>query len=135
MHAQIFFHQRVNGRRRRNLVAYLKTPNETITWSHEEKEEILFNFYSELLGNRAERGRTMDWDQLQLSTLEDEDMDRPFSEQELEEHTVKMLPAEKAPGPDGFTGTLYKQCWQTIKGDILQARTVSTTSKQDPLSI
>jgi len=47
-------------------------------------------------------------------------MDRPFLEQEIE-HTVKMMAAEKVPGPDGFTGTFYKQCWPTIKGDIVQA--------------
>jgi hypothetical protein len=34
-------------------------------------------------------------------------MDRPFWVNELE-HTVRMLPVEKAPGPNGFIGSFYK---------------------------
>jgi hypothetical protein len=28
---------------------------------------------------------------------------------------------EKAPGPDGFTGTFYNVCWHIIKGDLMAA--------------
>jgi hypothetical protein len=115
-----FFHQRAIGRRKRNLIAYLKTSIETIVWGHEEKEEILYHFFSELLGNHVERTQVLDWNQLQLCRMEDDSMDIPFSETEIE-NTIKMLPAEKAPGPDGFTGSFYKRCWQTIKGDVLEA--------------
>jgi hypothetical protein len=33
--------------------------------------------------------------------------------------TVKRLLADKAPGPDGFTGRFYKACWQIIKIDVM----------------
>jgi hypothetical protein len=33
----------------------------------------------------------------------------PFSEREVED-IIKRLPADKAPGPDGFTGRFYKVC-------------------------
>jgi len=115
-----FFHQRANGRRKRNLIAYLKNHEDAIVWSHEEKEEIVHQFYSDLLGTRVERIQNIDWNSLQLCTIEDTELDRRFTEEEIE-HTIKMLPAEKAPGPDGFTGSFYKRCWQTIKGDIMAA--------------
>lgn len=74
-----FFHQRANGRRKRNLIAYLRTPSYNIVWNHEEKEAILFEFYSELLDTKVELAQVIDWNRLELSTIEDEAMDRPFS--------------------------------------------------------
>ena len=44
----------------------------------------------------------MDWENLNLSRLEDSDLNWPFTMEELK-HKVDELPAEKAPGPDGFT--------------------------------
>jgi hypothetical protein len=36
-------------------------------------------------------------------------------------NTVKLLPSDKALGPDGFTGCFYKVCWSIIKDDIMAA--------------
>jgi hypothetical protein len=35
--------------------------------------------------------------------------------------TIKALPADRAPGPNGFTGRFYKACWQIIKSDFMAA--------------
>jgi len=56
----------------------------------------------------------------------------PFTEEEVE-HTIKMLPAEKALGPDGFTGIFYKKCWQTIKDDIMAAMSSFYNLRAGPL--
>jgi hypothetical protein len=32
---------------------------------------------------------------------------------------IKDSPAEKAPGPDGFTGVFYKKCWSITKPEIM----------------
>jgi hypothetical protein len=115
-----YFHQRANGRRKRNLIAYLKTETGGILWSHDEKEAIPYNFYRDLLGTNVNRAQVLDWSILNLCRLEDDEMDRPFTEEEIEQ-TIRLLPAEKAPGPDGFTGTFYKRCWQIIKKDVMDA--------------
>lgn len=48
------------------------------------------------------------------------ELDLPFSEQETWD-TIRNLPSNKAPGPDGFTGRFYKVCWNIIKKDVLKA--------------
>ena len=47
-------------------------------------------------------------------------LDLPFTEEEVWA-TIKTLPSDKAPGPDGFTGRFYKECWPVIKDDIMEA--------------
>jgi len=31
------------------------------------------------------------------------------------------MPTDKAPGPDGFTGIFFKECWEIIKDDLTAA--------------
>jgi hypothetical protein len=42
-------------------------------------------------------------------------LDAPFTEDVWV--TIKDMPLDKAPGPDGFTGRFNKSCWNIIKGD------------------
>jgi hypothetical protein len=36
------------------------------------------------------------------------------------DNVVKLMPVDKAPGPDGFNGQFLKSCWHIIKQDIYQ---------------
>jgi len=47
-------------------------------------------------------------------------LDEPFTEQEIWA-TIRSLPADRAPGPDGYTGQFYMTCWPIIKTDFLAA--------------
>uniref|UniRef100_A0A453HPB1 Reverse transcriptase domain-containing protein n=1 Tax=Aegilops tauschii subsp. strangulata TaxID=200361 RepID=A0A453HPB1_AEGTS len=55
-----------------------------------------------------------------LPRIQNDGLDNPFSEEELWE-AIKASPAEKAPGPDGFSGTFFRACWGTIKMDVMAA--------------
>ena len=56
----------------------------------------------------------------ELPSYELDDLEQPISEEEVW-NTIKNLPSDKAPGPDGFTGRFYKTCWPIIKEDIMAA--------------
>ena len=47
-------------------------------------------------------------------------LDESFTEQEIK-NAINHMPGDKAPGPDGFTGTFLKTCWAIIKHDIMEA--------------
>jgi hypothetical protein len=91
-----------------------------ICTSHDDKEKLIHEFYEGLLGNNLHRDNTIDLQALGIPTHNLVDLDLPFSEEEVWE-TVKKLPSDKAPGPDGFTGLFYKACWLVIKGGIMVA--------------
>jgi hypothetical protein len=49
-------------------------------------------------------------------------LEAPFSSNELRV-AVFALPAEKAPGPDGFIGLFFRSCWEILEKDLYDAVT------------
>lgn len=47
-------------------------------------------------------------------------LDQPITEEEFWQ-TIKSLPANMAPGPDGYTGRFYNSCWHLIKANLMAA--------------
>jgi hypothetical protein len=121
------FHSQARHRKRKNFIAKLQSGNQAAT-SHEEKAEMLQNFYEGLIGTREQRDQTIDLEAVEIQQHDLHMLESPISEEEVWS-TIKSLPADKAPGPDGFTGRFYKACWDIIKGDIMAA--VSTVWRRD----
>jgi hypothetical protein len=104
-----FFHLKMSAIRRKYIYS-MKRQDGTLTWAHQEKEEIIHDFFSKLMGTKEARSRTFDWDKLSMSRLQELpglELDRPFSEGKIE-YAIKCLPNGKAPGPNGFTNDFYK---------------------------
>lgn len=61
-----------------------------------------------------------DWDELDLDQVDLQDIEGEFT---LEEVRAAVLdtPADKAPGPDEFSGGFFRSCWEIIKIDLLAA--------------
>jgi hypothetical protein len=116
-----FFHLRANGRHRKNHIACLKTEDGIYKWSHEDKEQVLYSYFQSILDSKESHQATFNWADLNLPQLpEQHRLDEPFTEQEVL-MAIDQLPAEKAPGPDGFNGIFYKTCWDIIKPDLIAA--------------
>jgi hypothetical protein len=58
--------------------------------------------------------------ELNLDALGLQDLDAMFTEDEVWS-VIKELPADRAPGPDGFIGSFYQKAWGRIKPDIMAA--------------
>lgn len=113
------FHLHAQHRKRKNFIARLTTEDQIAT-SHEDKAEVLLDFYTNLIGTREQRDRTIDLEALGIQHHNLDGLDDPILEEEVLD-TIKHLPSDKAPGPDGFTGRFYKTCWQIIKVDVMAA--------------
>jgi hypothetical protein len=48
-----------------------------------------------------------------------DDLPVSFSHEDID-RVVKLMPANKAPGPDGFNGDFFKKYWDIIKKDVYQ---------------
>jgi hypothetical protein len=105
-------------RKSKNFIAKIMSSDGQTLTSHEDKAAAFFDFYSGLLGSAHIRDTTVDLDALGVTSHELVALDAPFSEDEVWE-TIKRLPSDKAPGPDGFIGRFYKTCWPIIKTDIM----------------
>lgn len=66
------------------------------------------------------RTKALNWQELGYTPHNLEDLDAPFTQEEIGS-IIKEMPAEKAPGPDGFIGLFYKKCWAIVKDDLTQA--------------
>lgn len=94
------FHLQVNHRKRRSLITQLKVDNGWIR-SHSEINQAFHKFFVNLIGKPASRAHTLDLDYLNVPSHDHSSLDASFFEDEVWE-AIKSLPAEKAPGPDGY---------------------------------
>lgn len=114
-----FFQIKANGRKRKNHILLLQTPI-GIAFTKNQKE--VKRYFTQNLGSFGPRNQRLNWAALNIPSLDLSDLDEPFTEEELK-YVISDLPSEKAPGPDGFIGAFFKQAWDIIKIDMLQAVT------------
>ena len=72
------------------------------------------------MGQNVERENTINLAALGIPSHDLYEVDAPFSEEEVW-NTIQLLPPDKAPGPDGFTGCFYRVCWPIIKKEVMEA--------------
>lgn len=114
-----FFHMHASYRRCKNSITSLKVGDSVIT-GQENLSQVVDAFYANLLGTTPSREYMLNLDELTIPTVNLSHLDSPITEDEIWE-VIKSMPADKAPGPDGFTGRFYSTCWHIIKGGLMRA--------------
>lgn len=114
-----FFHAQAALRRRKNHIASLEQDNR-VAYGHEENLEMLFNYFDDVLGTEHDRQHAIILEQLGLLPQTFPHLDDPFTEEEIWA-TIREMPSDKAPGPDGFSMAFYKAAWPVIKRDVIRA--------------
>lgn len=112
-----FFQAKIISRRK-IIIHSLYTDTTTVT-AHENKAAAAHSHFTSLLGAKKTRGCSTNWDCIDMPTIPNEGLDNPFSEPEVWAALVMASPAERAPGPDGFSGSFFRSCWGTIKDNVM----------------
>ncbi|WVZ67810.1 LOW QUALITY PROTEIN: hypothetical protein U9M48_016840 [Paspalum notatum var. saurae] len=128
-----YFHRKINARRRKNFIQRLRK-NQGWAVSHEEKTQTVQEHFSKVLCHPSPRQHDLNWDLLNLPMHDLSTLDAPFTEEELKT-AIQQMPADKAPGPDGFTGAFFTKCWEIIKADVLKAANAFHLLRTSNLSI
>lgn len=79
------------------MITYLKDEAGTLVWKHNEKENIVYQHFLGVLSSKINRRHTLDWDNLGLSRIDDHELDRPFTLEELK-HTVDEFRQKRLQG-------------------------------------
>ncbi|XP_026459876.1 uncharacterized protein LOC113360595 [Papaver somniferum] len=117
-----FFHNSIRMRRSQNTISELKVSNDTTLFLQDEIEDFIVNHYqAKFNGGDVHIDPVLfDIEHESISVAESAYMDVIPS---LEEVRVAVfdLGDDSAPGPDGFTGSFYRQCWDIISRDLSNA--------------
>ncbi|XP_073358285.1 uncharacterized protein [Aegilops tauschii subsp. strangulata] len=112
-----FFHRVATERYRRNSIASLRLPDNSIIHDHVGKEAVLFQAFKERLGCSNQTNMKFDLPRIIKRVEGLQALSAPFTHEEIDKVVKEML-ADRAPGPDGFSGSFIKSCWQIIKDDF-----------------
>jgi len=111
-----FFHAAATERYRNNSITSLESEHGDLITEHHSKATLLWEDFKDRMGQSQNPVMLFDMHNL-VSTRNLEELPASFSHEDID-NIIKHLPANKAPGPNGFNGAFFKKCWHIIKGDI-----------------
>lgn len=101
------------------MIAQIQDDHGVSLIHHEDKANHLWCSFKNRMG--FSNNVSMDFDLGSLVLINDDgqlgSLASPFSVAEID-NIIKIMPTNKAPGPDGFNGMFIKKCWPIIQEDI-----------------
>ncbi|KAL9241978.1 hypothetical protein vseg_016026 [Gypsophila vaccaria] len=118
-----FFHTHIRAKQIRNSILQLRDMNGILHTGYQEIENAFLIYYQSLLGT----SKSTDGVNLPIvrqGSLITEDHSTillaPVTTQEIKKCFFE-IPANKSPGPDGFSSQFYKDSWETVGDDVCKA--------------
>ncbi|KAM0899738.1 hypothetical protein ACQ4PT_021089 [Festuca glaucescens] len=108
-----------SSRRRRSTIAALSSGDRTAT-DLPGKVELATGYFMGLMGSAQPREADISLAAVGLGPIDLSALEAQFTESEVWD-ALRAMPANKSPGPDGFTWEFYRCCWPVVKGDVLAA--------------
>ncbi|KAM0913367.1 hypothetical protein ACQ4PT_012221 [Festuca glaucescens] len=108
-----------SSRRRRSTIAALSLGDRTAT-NLPGKVELATGYFMGLMGSAQPREADISLAAVGLGPIDLYALEAQFMESEVWD-ALRAMPANKSPGPDGFTWEFYRRCWPVVKGDVLAA--------------
>ena len=101
----------IKRKRVKNQINKIRNENGEITTDNTEIQRIIRDYYQQLYANKMENLEEMDkflenYNFPKLNQEEIENLNRPITSTEIET-VIRNLPANKSPGPDGFTAEFH----------------------------
>ena len=103
-----FLRSKAMARRRKKLVLSLKHNGLSVS-GQQEKMDILWNHFNDLIGKKKMRGCRLKYDELGILASDLSALDNAFLEKEVRAALMEINP-RKAPGPDRFTAHFFQVC-------------------------
>lgn len=112
-----YFHLKTNSRRRKNFITKLRHQNGWAT-TQQDKSLVAQNHYENALGPPPSRDLDLNWQLFRQADVDLSALDADFTEDEVK-RAIKLMPKDKAPGPDGFSLNFFTKCWDIVKGELM----------------
>ena len=103
----------IKKQREKNQINKIRNKNGEITTDNTEVQRIIRDYYQQLYANKMDNLEEMDkflekYNFPKLNQKEIEDLNRPITSTEIKT-VIRNHPANKSPGPDGFTAKFYQK--------------------------
>ncbi|RVX14383.1 Transposon TX1 uncharacterized 149 kDa protein [Vitis vinifera] len=115
-----FFHKVANGRRNRKFIKVLENERGLVLNNVESITEEILLYFEKLYASST--GESWSVEGLDWSPISEESafrLDSPFTEEEISK-AIFQLDKDKASRPDGFTITVFQDCSDVIKEDLVK---------------
>ena len=114
----------IKKQREKNQINKIRNENGEITTDNTEIQRIIRDYYQLLYANKMDNLEEMDeflekYNFPKLNQQEIENHNRPITSTEIET-VIRNLPANKSPGPDGFTAEFYQKFKEELTPILLK---------------